>query len=145
MYRFGSPLLCGTLSFLASVSEWKPVTVRDLTISNKIYHNLFPGNACIFEEITPSHTALHNPARFFTLNPLCFDLSVLFSCLKSAGSIHLPLLLNTRNKITSRRKMRFCDHYYFECSYSRCALEIVESFHCKTYTHAKITMCNAPL
>ena len=38
MYRFRSPLVCGTLSFLASVTEWKPVTVRDLLVSNKIYH-----------------------------------------------------------------------------------------------------------
>ena len=33
MYRFRSPLVCGTLSFLASVTEWKPVTVRDLAVA----------------------------------------------------------------------------------------------------------------
>ena len=33
MYLFRSPLVCGTLSFLASVTEWKPVTVRDLAVA----------------------------------------------------------------------------------------------------------------
>ena len=97
--------------------------------------NFFPGNTRIFEEnsVTDRRTGL------ILYRLLCFHLSVLFSCLKSAGSIHLPLLLTREIKITSRRKMRFCDHYYSECSYSRCALEIVESFHCETCTHAKIT------
>ena len=51
MYRFRSPLLCGTLSFLASVTEWKPVTVRDLLVSNKIYHtgqrNCLKADLCV--------------------------------------------------------------------------------------------------
>ena len=33
MYLFRSPFVCGTLSFLASVTEWKPVTVRDLAVA----------------------------------------------------------------------------------------------------------------
>ena len=33
MYLFRSPLVCGNLSFLASVTEWKPVTVRDLAVA----------------------------------------------------------------------------------------------------------------
>ena len=99
---------------------------------------LFPGNTRIFEE--NSVTDRRTGQILYRL--LSFHLSVLLSCLKSAGSIHLPLLLNTRNKLTSRRKLRFYDHH-FECSCSRRALEIVASFHCKTCTHAKITI-NVP-
>ena len=104
---------------------------------------LFPGNVRIFEENSFTDRCTQ-PVLILYWPFMCLDLSVLFSCLKPAGSVHLPLLLNTRNKNHFLPKLWFYDPDYFECSYLRSSLEVVVSVHCKTCTHAKITICNAP-